>query len=164
MPPRSLALCFVLLLCACPQDPGIEALRVAKQQYAALIDSGKTAEQPAFDALLAQLQAIDNSSKAAADARSLQQSITRARASKVPAPLAVANVQLPQTEPALATTRAQLQATLAECAELAQALAVLTGPSRQSHLQRIADCRQRAHHLDDALALGHCLDGGADAP
>ena len=143
--------CALLLLTAACKDAGVEQLATAKAKYAALIDAGKTPQQPEFDELMKELGAIPADSKASPEAVKLKTGIERARASRVAPPLAPANPMVPAVDPSLEQQRTELIAAREECARLAASIGTSKGPQRKAKFELLDACQRRVATMDEAL-------------
>jgi hypothetical protein len=146
---RLAPLLCALLLTAC-RDEGAERIARARATWDTLVDKGERPESTAFDPVLAELDAVPAGSRHGDEARHLADTIRRARAAPVRAPLALR--PLPGRRPP------ELEAQLAVCARLAQ-LAGQDGGLDPRTLAAVEACRLRAEKLE--LRLSHPDDDPA---
>ncbi len=140
----------LLLLTAC-RDPAAEALARAQYQHQRLLAASARPEDPQFDAVLAELKKVPETSRHFAPAQALTQQIVRGR-TRVRTPLALgANGQ----------RDASLVAQLAACARLAQ-MAGADGGVDARALAALEQCRFQAEKMEIEVAHGEePHDGGA---
>lgn len=141
-------LLFVLLALAC-RDSGAEAWERARLAHRALLDAAARPEDPRFEAVLSDLASVPLSSRHAAEAEQLRQSILAARV-KVRTPLAlVGGGRRPP----------DLEAQLAACGRLA-ALAGADGGVDRRALEALEACRKQAERLELRYAHADELEDG----
>ncbi|MFZ5444792.1 MAG: hypothetical protein ACOZQL_32685 [Myxococcota bacterium] len=148
-----LLILVALTVSSCRRDEGAEAWARAQAAHRSLLAQSVAAEDPRFDAVLADLERVPPGSKHRAAAEQLARAIRGARVS-VRTPLAIAPKESRPPE---------LQAQLAACARLAQLAGADGGVDRRA-LEALEDCRRKAEKLE--LKLSHHdehdeLDGGA---
>lgn len=137
------ALLLSLTIWSC-RDEAAERFSHGRASYDALLAKGERAEAKAFDQVLADFDAVPDSSRHAAEARKLAQVIRLAR-SHPRTPLAVVTKE--------GARPPELEAQIAACARLAQLIGLDGGVDRHG-LEALEACRRRAELLDIRLAHG----------
>lgn len=132
----AVASCACLLL-AC-RDDGEAAFTKAKAHYDSLILAAQPPGVPAFDEVMAELDAVPAGSKRAAEARKLKQNILNARV-RLRAPLSIVKDERSFPPDVIAQLRA--------CNRLAE-LAGPDGGLTRKVMEALDDCRQRAEKLE----------------
>jgi len=140
---RGLAAC-VLLWTAC-QDEGKAQYQQAFERYQSLVGEGKLPSDPAFDGVLAQLEAIPGGSSVKGKADSLHGALLRSRHRLAPKPLAEG---APKGEGSL-DTPSDLQAKQQECAQLAKLLGQTPAAERAAVEHRLQECRRDLARLEE---------------
>jgi hypothetical protein len=128
---------LVLLAAGCDRrDP----YRTALETSQALVSQGKTPGDPAFDQVLRELEKVPVTAQEHAQAQSLKERLTHARAPKLERPL-VTPFQGSADEPELATQRAQ-------CEALARQLGTAPAQARQALQSKLATCRAQQQEIE----------------
>jgi hypothetical protein len=83
-----LVLCLLLSLAACKRDEGPERLARAEAKYAELVERGVPPANPAWDAVIAELESVPRDSKARPEAERRLAALRELREPLPPRPLA----------------------------------------------------------------------------
>lgn len=75
---------LLLLLGACHKDEGPERLARAEAKYAELVERGVTPDDPAWDGVIAELEAVPRDSKARPEAERRLATLKELRSTKLP--------------------------------------------------------------------------------
>lgn len=127
------------------EDQGAAQLAHARGRYEALLAEGRQPQDSAFDAVLAELDAVATHSKARAQAAALAVALRRAR--QVPAP------PLPLAVPS-APGPTSLEARQAACARLAEQLGTVPMERRAELSAALQQCQRDVARLREAAHDG----------
>jgi hypothetical protein len=136
------ALCMLGLLVLPGCDKGPEQLSKAEAQYADLINRGVPPRDPAWDAVIAALEAIPKDSKARPAAERQLAAIQTLRGKLPLRPLATPGATGPGAD--------AVEAQRAECEKLAKELGTAVEARREEVSKALGECREKLVRLEAA--------------